>query len=437
MASPRRLAPEKPRRLGHNSSMAWRMKPIADTESPPQTILTVDDQPANLRVLIDCLERKGLHVLVALSGEEALERASFVLPDLILLDVHMPGLDGFATCRQLKANALTQRIPVIFMTGATDTRDKLAGFAAGGVDYVTKPISEPEVLARIDTHLSVSALRRQLEIKNAQLERSNVELKQLAIERAVRARAEGESAGLRKLLEERDQMLAEREDMLQLLAHEVRQPLNNASAALQSASSAIAASGGDGNPDIRKPLVRAVKVLDHVIGTLNNALAAATMLTSGATETIADTDLDALVGLVVHDMAVEERGRIMTESLTAMRTVQVQPVLMRLALSNLLANALAYSPPSSIVRLSIKDSDELPAMAFEISDNGNGIAPELLPKVFDKGTRGRDAHSKAGAGLGLYIVRKVVELHKGTIELIPNSPRGSIARMTIPQGVEV
>ncbi len=163
------------------------MKPIADTESPPQTILTVDDQPANLRVLIDCLERKGLHVLVALSGEEALERANFVLPDLILLDVHMPGLDGFATCRQLKTNPLTQRIPVIFMTGATETRDKLAGFAAGGVDYVTKPISEPEVLARIDTHLSVSALRRQLEIKNAQLERSNVELKQLAIERAVRA----------------------------------------------------------------------------------------------------------------------------------------------------------------------------------------------------------------------------------------------------------
>src|SRR5207244_986104 len=148
--------------------------------------------------------------------------------------------------------------------------------------------NEAEVLARIDTHLSLSALRRQLEAKNAQLARSNVELEQLAIERAVRARAEGESAGLRKLLEERDQMLAEREDMLQLLAHEVRQPLNNASAALQSASSAITASGGDGSPDIRKPLVRAVNVLDHVIGTLNNALAAATMLTSGATETIAD-----------------------------------------------------------------------------------------------------------------------------------------------------
>jgi CheY-like chemotaxis protein len=290
----------------------------------PTTILTVDDQPANLRLLIDSLEQRGLHVVVAQSGQEGIDRAEFVHPDLILLDVQMEGLDGFETCRRLKANPRTREIPVIFMTVVSDTRDKLAGFAAGGVDYVTKPINEAEVLARMDTHIALNRLQRQLEQRNAQLQReiaerelvqaalqrSNVELEQLAIERAVRVKAEGESAGLRRLLEERDQMLAEREELLRLLAHEVRQPLNNASAALETASAAIVASGQQVASDVRSPLVRARQVLDHVIGTLNNTLAAATMLSSGASEAIADTDLDTLIGLVIHDVALDERARL-------------------------------------------------------------------------------------------------------------------------------
>ncbi len=429
--------------------MGSHMQPEAASPAALTTILTVDDQPANLRLLMECLERRGLHVVVALSGQEGIERAEFVRPDLILLDVQMQGLDGFETCRRLKSNPATRDIPVIFMTAASDPRDKVNGFAAGGVDYVTKPIDETEVLARIDTHIALNRLQRQLEQQNAQLQRevfvreeaqaalqrSNVELEQLAIERAVRVKAEGETAGLRRLLEERDQMLAEREELLNLLAHEVRQPLNNASAALESAAAALAAPGERAGADVRNPLVRARQVLDHVIGTLNNALAAATMLSSGATEAIADTDLDTLVGLVVHDIALDERSRVAVESRTATRTVQLQPVLMRLALCNVLANALAYSPPGSPVRLAISDSEDPLAIVFEVSDQGDGIPPNLLTKVFDKGTRGRNGKKKAGAGLGLYIVRKVVGLHQGSIEIVPNVPRGSIVRLSIPQGV--
>jgi signal transduction histidine kinase len=367
-------------------------------------------------------------VVVALSGTEGLERAAFVRPDLILLDVQMPGLDGLETCRRLKADPVTREIPVIFMTVATATRHKVAGFAAGGVDYVTKPIDEAEVLARIDTHIALRRMR-------AALERQNAELQQLAIERAVRVRAEGESAGLRRLLEERDQMLADREELLHLLAHEVRQPLNNASAALESAGAAIAATGEGVAAEVRNPLVRARHVLDHVIGTLNNALAAATMLSSGATEPIADTDLDTLIGLVVHDIAIDERPRIAVESRESSRTVQLQPVLMRLALCNVLTNALAYSPPDSPVRLVISESEEPLGLVLEVFDEGDGIPADLLGKVFDKGTRGRHPRSKGGAGLGLYIVRKVVGLQGGTVEIAPNRPRGSIVRLFIPQGV--
>jgi signal transduction histidine kinase len=110
---------------------------------------------------------------------------------------------------------------------------------------------------------------------------------------------------------------------------------------------------------------------------------------------------------------------------------------MRLALTNLLFNALAYSPPGSPVRLRIYDSEEPLAMVFEVVDTGDGISAELLPRVFDKGTRGTNTRATTGAGLGLYIVRKVVDAHRGTVEIVPNTPRGSIVRMSIPQGVEV
>ena len=158
------------------------------------TILIVDDMPSNLEVVTNHLERQGYRAVVALSGEEGIERAEFVRPDLILLDVMMPGLDGFETCRRLKASERTRAIPVIFMTALTDTTDKLAGFAAGAVDYVTKPLNGAEVLARIESHLALYALRRQLAEQNAQLQReiairaqtqealqrSNTEFEQLA-----------------------------------------------------------------------------------------------------------------------------------------------------------------------------------------------------------------------------------------------------------------
>jgi signal transduction histidine kinase len=177
-------------------------------------------------------------------------------------------------------------------------------------------------------------------------------------------------------------------------------------------------------------------VLDHVIGTLNNALAAATMLTSGDTGSVAEVDLDAFIGLVVHDIGADERGRVEIRPQSELRTVQLQPALMRLALCNLLVNALAYSPPGTPVRLTVTDREEPPSLCFEVTDEGPGIPPELMPSIFDKGTRGPNAKAGTGAGLGLYIVRRVVDRHHGSIEVLPRMPRGTIVRLSIPQGIE-
>ena len=136
----------------------------------PASLLIVDDAPANLGVVVDHLSERGFRVLIALDGEEAVERASFSQPELILLDVNMPGMDGFETCRRLKADPRTSHIPVIFMTVADDIDDMVEGFDAGGIDYVTKPVRIDEMMARINVHLRMRAMTRTLVEKNRRLE---------------------------------------------------------------------------------------------------------------------------------------------------------------------------------------------------------------------------------------------------------------------------
>jgi len=133
-------------------------------------ILVVDDTPANLEVLFNFLTDSGFKILVAEDGESAIQKAEYASPDLILLDIIMPGIDGFETCCRLKANESTQDIPVIFMTALSETVDKVKGLQVGAVDYITKPLQHEEVLARVQTHLSLRNLTKQLQEQNLQLE---------------------------------------------------------------------------------------------------------------------------------------------------------------------------------------------------------------------------------------------------------------------------
>ena len=139
------------------------IKPSMESVSSTPRILIVDDNPTNLKVLSDALRDQGWTTLVATDGESAIEQVHYALPDLILLDVMMPGIDGFETCRQLKLNPITQRLPIIFMTALSDTVDKVKGLELGAVDYITKPFQHEEVLARIKLHLNLFYLNNSLE----------------------------------------------------------------------------------------------------------------------------------------------------------------------------------------------------------------------------------------------------------------------------------
>ncbi|PTY07848.1 DNA-binding response regulator [Opitutaceae bacterium EW11] len=139
----------------------------------PPTLLLVDDVPENLSLLIDTLRGAGYEIRVAESGERALKQLPHVNPDLVLLDVMLPGLSGFETCRAMKAEARWREVPVLFVTAVHEVSEKVRGFEAGGVDYLTKPFHPQEVLARVMAHLQIASLRRELERKNALLSEEN------------------------------------------------------------------------------------------------------------------------------------------------------------------------------------------------------------------------------------------------------------------------
>jgi signal transduction histidine kinase len=184
-----------------------------------ETVLIVDDSPININVLFEFLKQSGYKVLVAISGESAIEKAQKTLPDIILLDVIMLGIDGFETCRMLKESAVTEDIPVIFMTALSDAVDKVKGLRLGAVDYLTKPLQMEELLARIQLHLKVRSMSKRLAEQNEILE-------QKVAERTAKL-----SQSLKELQQAQLQ-LVQKEKMSAIgqlmagIAHEINNPVN-------------------------------------------------------------------------------------------------------------------------------------------------------------------------------------------------------------------
>jgi len=172
-----------------------------------QRLLVIDDNPTNLKVAVSHLEAYALEVLTARDGESGVKRARMATPDLILLDVQMPGIDGYETCRRLKAAPETADCPVIFMTAMTSTDDKVRAFEVGAVDYVTKPFEAAELLARVRAHLKIRSLAEQLEARNEDLE----------------ARVAERTAALRRELDAKERYEGERERLVEMGRHQSEQ----------------------------------------------------------------------------------------------------------------------------------------------------------------------------------------------------------------------
>jgi len=308
----------------------------------------------------------------------------------------------------------------------------LASVGMGGFDRFA---SGPALLALAYTSAALlAAIYGSLGYMGMALERSHRQ--ELAGDRAL-AQASAERAAAEQHARQLRTLLDEREELLRVLAHEVRQPLNNATATLQSVVLALdRRSGGGPLPGnagtVMERVHRAENVIGRIIATLDNTLAATALLASPDRVDRRDADVDALVALALGDIDQAQRHRVQVQRASRTRTVEMDAGLMRLALRNVLSNALAYSPPESAVVLRVSDSDEPLALVFEVEDQGSGVPPEMAPRLFARGARGPDG---TGHGLGLYVTRRVMELHGGTVQLAAGSTRETVFRLTLPQGV--
>jgi signal transduction histidine kinase len=243
-------------------------------------------------------------------------------------------------------------------------------------------------------------------------------------EAARREDAELKAQELRVLLQQRDALATERERMLQMLAHEIRQPLHNASGALQAAGQALRlqpeAGAGQQTGLVAQRLGRAEAVLGEVRAVLDNTLAAASLLSRRAPLAVQEVDLDFLIDLALGDLDETQRKQVQLQWHTDLRQVEVEPGLLRLALRNLLVNAFSHGGPGVAVQLRVSERDAPPALLLAVVDDGPGLPLAALPP-------------ERRPGLGLGIVQQVVALHGGRLELLPNQPTGLQAVLVLPQ----
>ncbi|MTJ08958.1 hybrid sensor histidine kinase/response regulator [Anabaena sp. UHCC 0204] len=386
------------------------------------TILIVDDNPTNLEILDHALSARGYNVRIEVEGLNVIKQVHLSIPDLILLDIMLPDISGFEVCQQLKADPLTQSIPIIFMTALIDTVDKVRGLNLGAVDYITKPFQEEELFARIRTHLQLSQLSKALEIQNQQLMELTEKLENRVAER---------TAELKASLEKEKELNQLKSRFITMASHEFRTPL-----AIISSSSGILQNFSDRlTPErkqehlqtIQNTITHITQILDDVL-MINRTEAEIIELNLEALDIIAFCDhlkeeIEAKSTQHKINFSVDLGAEIIDNSLI----IQGDKKLLRQILTNLLTNAIKYSPDSYLVNLSLTQENN--QLIFKISDNGIGIPEADQVNLFASFHRGSNVGNISGTGLGLSIVKKCVDLHKGKISL--DSQLGKVTTFTV------
>jgi signal transduction histidine kinase len=367
------------------------------------TVLVVDDTPDNLSLMSGLL--KGEYkVKVANNGAKGLKMATKDPPDLILLDVMMPGMDGLEVCRRLKADARTERVPIIFLTSQDDEGGEELGLTLGAADYITKPFSIPIAMARIRNHIR---LKQQGDL-----------LASMAIESA-------------RLTDEAQRATRAREDVLAVVAHDLRNPL---STILMSASLLQMPPAADDRvlepKGLGERIHRSAARMQELIKDLLDLAAIeagqlaverqpvkALALTADAVELMAP--LAAAKGL---HLSVREDSEDALLSCDRGRVLQV--------FSNLVGNAVKFTPAGQ--RITLAGAADEDAFRFTVADSGPGIPAEQLPHIFDRYWQARST-ARQGVGLGLSIAAGIVAAHGGRIWVDSDAGHGSAFHFTLPR----
>ena len=348
------------------------------------TLLIVDDKPQNLRLISDFLAEQGFELMLTRSGAQALEKIELAMPDLVLLDVTMPEMDGFEVCRRLKANERTAALPVIFMTALDDTAHKVEGFRLGATDYITKPIQREELVARIQHHLQLHNLQKELLAKSTALAQKNAELEAYA----------------------------------HTIAHSLKTPLAAATRFLEILHKFK-------SDDLSEEQHDLVQKASSALAMTADAVDALLLLSTIAQQSVSVHPLEMgdIVGQVLSQLAdLQARtGAILQLPDSWPGALGYAPWVGEVWL-NLVSNALKYggSPP----RVELGGTLSGARVRFWVRDNGQTLSEQERKRVFIPFTRLHQERA-AGHGLGLATVQRIVARLDGIVGAVAGRPAGN------------
>jgi two-component system sensor histidine kinase/response regulator len=349
---------------------------LNSVEASRGDILLVDDIPDNLRFLSTLLARQGYEVRKALSGRWAIASAQIEPPDLILLDIKMPQMDGYETCQQLKRDPKTCEVPVIFISALDDVLDKVKAFGVGGADYITKPFQAAEVLARVEHQLNLKHLQRQLTEQNQELTRSNRELEQFTY----------------------------------IVSHDLQQPLQSITGfakllALKHQNDLDAT-----DHQYLEGILDAGYRMQHLIQDL-----LAYSHAGERSQMLEPIDCDRVLEQALANLQIALSERKVDLRYDPMPTVKGNEVQLVQLFQNLISNAIKFAWPETQPQIKISVEQQKNEWIFGVHDKGIGIEPQHLENIFEVFQRIHSTQSYPGNGIGLATCKRIIELHAGRI----------------------
>lgn len=384
------------------------MEAATPIPSRPSNILIVDDQAANLQVLSEILRARGHKVRPVPSGKFALSAAEKDPPDLVLLDIMMPEMNGYEVCRCLKENPLLRHIPVIFISALDDTADRVTGFTVGGVDYIAKPFRADEVLARVEAHLNLHYYQDALEEKTRQLEVNYATLKELE--------------------DLRDQLT-------HMIVHDMRNLLTAVAASLKLLEADLT---GKLEERTARYLQSATRCTNDLTELINNVLDVSKMEAERMTLCIGDWSMVALVGEALEKLEGTREGREITFSYPQQDLmVRADRDIMLRVVINLLNNAIKFTACDGLIAIKAEPMGD--AVLFSVSDNGPGIPFEYREKIFAKFGQVETTESRKqrrSTGLGLTFCKLAIEAHGGRIWVESTVSVGATFYFRIPGRID-
>ena len=394
--------------------MDGRAAPAPETASPA-TVLVVDDEPRNLEVISHFLEREGFRVVTADDGQTALTAVAAAAPDVILLDVVMPGLEGFEVCRRLKADPATIFIPIVILTALRGTQERIKGAAAGADDFLSKPFDHVELATRVKSLVRVKRLYDQIQAYNRELE----------------DRVAQRTAELQRAYDELKELDRLKSEFIANVSHELRTPLLHVKGAIS-----LLADGTVGplTPDQAQGLGVAQSAAEQLGRIVEDIVDFGEVYEERrlAFESVSLSEVVQSAVRAIARVAGSHSVKVTQTLPPDLPPVRADPEALTRVLWHLLDNAVKFSPAGSAVEIGAEKRRA--AVRIAVRDHGAGIPPDERERIFQVFYQldGSSTRRAGGLGLGLALVKRLVEAHGSTVEAESEVGKGSTFAFELP-----